>query len=343
MSTGKHVSRISAESQWQEGIFLGILGGRVGASEYAIGTPDGVQPARAIKMVPEIDAWDIEWLLAVKGLRIRLPAPEVPPEHVLPPVGEPVGPRSRRIYIRRDVEIRKYGVTIGCPLCMAITAGTTAQGHSDECRARTEQKMLEDVTGEGAMRLEEASRRKRGRPDDESGRVDVEMETAAINPIRPFQYGGSSSSWEVRPEPSRRREAEEQLGGDVVRARLQNPQGVVRATEQARLQPREELEAALDSICKHVKELGAWNLDCLKAVKELPGVVVVRCDQRLCGLMKRWFFNDGGWGERQSTQRTGWMASMIDLAGELSEVQNLDQSLTTVFDHARDRTLSQTG
>ena len=73
------------------------------------------------------DAWDIELLLAVKGLpwdrrradpaaRIRLPAPEVPPEHVLPPpVGEPAGPRSRRVYIRRDVEIRKYGVTIGVP------------------------------------------------------------------------------------------------------------------------------------------------------------------------------------------------------------------------------------
>ena len=68
MSAKKHVSRISAESRWQEGIFLGILGGGVGASDYAIGTPDGVQPARAIKMVPEIDAWDIELLLAVKGL-----------------------------------------------------------------------------------------------------------------------------------------------------------------------------------------------------------------------------------------------------------------------------------
>ena len=60
----------------------------------------------------------------------------------------------------------------------------------------------------------------------------------------------------MRPEPSRRREAEEQLGGDVVRARLQDPQGVVRTAEEARLQPREELEAAVDSICKHVKELG---------------------------------------------------------------------------------------
>ena len=43
MSAKKHVSRISAESRWQEGIFLGILGGGVGASDYAIGTPDGVQ------------------------------------------------------------------------------------------------------------------------------------------------------------------------------------------------------------------------------------------------------------------------------------------------------------
>ena len=86
------------------------------------------------------------------------------------------------------------------------------------------------------------------------------IEVAARNPIRPVQCGGSSSSWEVRPEPSRRREAEEQLGGDVVRARLQDPQGVVRTAEEARLQPREELEAAVDLICKHVKELGALHV-----------------------------------------------------------------------------------
>ena len=301
MSAKKHVSRISAESRWEE----------VGASDYAIGTLDGVQPARAIRMVPQIDAWDIELLLAVKRLpwdrrrddlagRIRLPAPEVPPEHVLPPpMGEPAGPRSRRVYIIRDVEIRKYGVTIGCPGCMAITAGTTAQGHSDECRARIEQKMIEDVTGEGAMPLEEATRRKRVRPDDESGRADVAVEVAAGNPIRPVQYGCSTSSWEVRPEPSRRREAEEQLGGGVVRARLPDPQGVVRTAEEARLLPREELESAVDSICKHVKELGALHVTesdigeiflpgssakLGSAFSELPGAVV---DLRLDGTWLR--------------------------------------------------------
>ena len=48
--------------------------------------------------------------------------------------------------------------------------------------------------------------------------------------------------------------------GSWVRARLQDPQDVVRTAEEARLQPREELEAAVDSICKHFKELGALHV-----------------------------------------------------------------------------------
>ena len=275
----------SDESRWQEGIFLGILGGGVGASDYAIGAPDGVQRARAIKMVPEIDAWDIELLLAVKGLpwdrrradpaaRIRLPAPEVPPEHVLPPpVGEPAGPRSRRVYIRCDDWVP--GVYVD---------------HSGNDRTGAFRRVAGPGSSRKCLRTSQVKgRRKRARPDDESGRADVAMEVAARNPIRPVQYGGSSSSWEVRPEPSRRREAEEQLGGDVVRARLQDPQGVVRTAEQAQLQPREELEAALDSICKHVKELGALHVaesdvgemflpglpaKLESAFSELPGAVV---------------------------------------------------------------------
>ena len=160
MSAGKHVSRISAESRWLEGIFLGILGRGVGASDYAIGTPEGCnrpeQSRWCLKLMHGTsNCWDRR--RADPAARIRLSAPEVQPEHVLPPpVGEPAGPRSRRVY-RHDVEIRKYGVTIGCPGCKAITAGTAAQGHSDECRARIEQKTLEDVTGEGVMRFEEVS------------------------------------------------------------------------------------------------------------------------------------------------------------------------------------------
>ena len=78
---------------------------------------------------------------------------------------------------------RKYGLTTGCLGCTAIKEGTTAQGHSDDSQARIEQKMPDDITGEGAMRLEEAIRRKR----DEGGRLDVAMDMAARNPIRPVQ------------------------------------------------------------------------------------------------------------------------------------------------------------
>ena len=64
---------------------------------------------------------------------------------------------------------------------------------------------------------------------------------------------------------------------------------VVRTAEEARLQPREELEAAVDSFCKHVKELGALHVaeshigeiflpgrstKLGSAFSELPGAVV---------------------------------------------------------------------
>ena len=48
------------------------------------------------------------------------------------------------------------------------------------------------------------------------------------------------------------------------------------------------------------------NLDCLNAAKKLPGVVVVRCDQRLYGLMERWPLKEGGWG-RTSIDAANWL------------------------------------
>ena len=65
--------------------------------------------------------------------------------------------------------------------------------------------------------------------------------------------------------------------------------GVVHTAEEACLQPRDELEAAVDSICKHVKELGALHVaesdvgeiflpgrsaKLGSAFSELPGAVV---------------------------------------------------------------------
>ena len=99
---------------------------------------------------------------------------------------------------------------------------------------------------------------------------------------------------------------------------------------------------------EHPWGASSWDLGCLEAVKKLPGVVDVRCDEHLYGLVERWP-KEGGWGEGPSTQGTGWMTSMNDLTRELIEVQGLNQghewkSGGAVLDHARDGAIpSQTG
>ena len=84
-------------------------------------------------------------------------------------------------------------------------------------------------------------------------------------------------------------------------------------------------ERGVHFLHEHPWGASSWDLDCLKAVRELPGVVVVRCDQRLYGLVERWPPKKGGWEERPSTQRAGWVTSMPDLARELTEAQGLAQ------------------
>ena len=52
----------------------------------------------------------------------------------------------RRVYIRRGVELQKYGYTDGCEACDAAKAKTNAYGHTEECRARLEAAMRQDFT-----------------------------------------------------------------------------------------------------------------------------------------------------------------------------------------------------
>ena len=48
------------------------------------------------------------------------------------------------------------------------------------------------------------------------------------------------------------------------------------------------------------------TLECLKAVRELPGVVVVRCDQRLYGSVERWPL-EGWWLGRTPIDAANWL------------------------------------
>ena len=77
--------------------------------------------------------------------------------------GENTGPR--RLYVRKEVEIEKYGTTPDCPGCIAILRGVRAQAHSEACRRRIEGRMRED-DDLSKRRLEEARMRVEKRPGE---------------------------------------------------------------------------------------------------------------------------------------------------------------------------------
>ena len=255
MEPGKLVSRIESDSRWKEGIFLGVIGGGLGANNYAIGTPEGVKAGRAIKLVPQEECWDSELLLSVKGLpwdrqrrdpTTRIVVPGSSPVAVLPPAPVPAQPPGpRRVYIRRDVEIAKYGQTPGCAGCRAIAAGARPQNHSEECRKRIEQRMRDDE--EMARRLGAAAA-KRARTEEVPAQAPPAPGPVAQAPAA----GGSSSSGaagsgahqNVPEEPSRNilRSSGAAPSRDPLPVRMEeDSRGQRRRADEAGMEPLDDL------------------------------------------------------------------------------------------------------
>ena len=94
---------------------------------------------------------------------VKIVADKVVPDPLPPPAPAALGPvQPRRLYIRREVEIARYGGTEGFPGCLAAALNRTAVSHSAECRARFDME-LEKVFG-GAGRVIGA-RARRARPE----------------------------------------------------------------------------------------------------------------------------------------------------------------------------------
>ena len=64
---------------------------------------------------------------------------------------------KRRFWIRRNVELRQYGLTDGCPGCEAAEKRAKAVGNTEVCRQRV-QAMLAQETG-AAKQLPKRSRK----------------------------------------------------------------------------------------------------------------------------------------------------------------------------------------
>ncbi|CAK0856358.1 unnamed protein product [Prorocentrum cordatum] len=181
------------EDNFLAGLYLGPA---LRTDEVYIGTELGALRARTFKRLTVEQRADKALLNSLVGepwapvptdmevdevpvaIEIRAPVPapagDLPPR--APRVGRPpAGPRA--VYIRKDVEIAKYGISPGCHGCAAILNGAWAQAHSAERRARIEQAMQDDE--EAKQRFEDARERKRRRTD-------------VAGPV--YQEGGSSGS-----------------------------------------------------------------------------------------------------------------------------------------------------
>ena len=143
------------EERWKIGIFLGVL---EKSSEMLVGFDQRVIRARSIKRRAPSERADATMLLSIKGVPWA-PTPDKPDSLVIPAVIDkeieatdaqlpkvvefgPTEPRS--VYIRKNVELARYGYTEGCPGCAAARDGRTAKSHNAACRERIERAMADD-------------------------------------------------------------------------------------------------------------------------------------------------------------------------------------------------------
>ena len=214
------------QAKWTEGIFLALVDR---TSEYIIGTPAGCVKSNNAKRMQTGDAKDGELFKSIQGMPWRmhptlvggvaqedLPTramaiqPQVVPDADLPPrhsMDRASGPR--RVYIRKDVELDRYGKTDFCPGCTAAEAGTRAQPHTEECRGRIMEAMREDNERGGAQRVN-ASERRLVEAAEASAPKDAEMSA-------PGNTASSSSG--INDNVSAPKDAEMSAPGNTTRKR----------------------------------------------------------------------------------------------------------------------------
>ena len=186
----RHMNKL--ESKWSTGRFVGCV---QRTNEMLVMTDRGVVKARSVKRMTEQERWKTDdWDQIVGTPWEPKPAEEAaqalpmvaiaqgeagPPPPPLELPGEQPG-RARRVYIRREVELQRYGPTQGCDGCEAATAGRGPRAHSEICRRRIEQAMKDDQDDLGRMRIAMADARR----DQEDGGAE-DRRGGAPRPKRP--------------------------------------------------------------------------------------------------------------------------------------------------------------
>ena len=177
------------------------LGHARDSNETGVGTPDGTYRAYAIKRMAEAERWDSDFIRSLQGtpqqpdprrkgttvpISFRFEAKTA--EVQVQPAKEMAEPASRRRGITQT-DLDKYGLTPGCPGCLAKQRGEIAKrGHSEACRKRIEGMMKDDVedrkkieaseeriTHHIARRIEKEERKRKAGEED-SGKQEFDMQ-----------------------------------------------------------------------------------------------------------------------------------------------------------------------
>ena len=213
---------------------VGIMLGLVDRSdEVVIGTTERVVKARtahrqrgdaayekSIRGVPwqpnPAEAAEGEPLGMARARIVIVPMVAVENRPAIPVMG-PRDFKARRCYIRREVELAKYGFSDGCEGCRVAQVGAEAKPHSEGCRERIRQAMMNENVGQQRLRAAE----QRGSSAVEQPSVATRVDAAQEGPDEAMnQVSAASSARNVRPRtaesgrmedvgPSRKRGSEE--------------------------------------------------------------------------------------------------------------------------------------
>ena len=214
------------DPKWQDGAFLGI---RDRSDEMLIMTTSGVYKTRNVRRRPELERWDFEFLMTLKGtpwnpnpaagemaadalptdMAVSMPAPAPVPQVVV--AAALVDRAASRVCIKK-ADVQKYGYSMNCPGCRSVMTNTTARTHTEECRKRLESCLAEDeetklrseagVDNWLASRVEstEKSRTGDGVSHEPSGAASSSAPAAAVSGSVPMAVSSSSADERFRSD-----------------------------------------------------------------------------------------------------------------------------------------------
>ena len=141
------------------------------------------------------------------------------------PVMEPRDYKARRFYIRREVELAKCGFSAACEGCRVAQEGAESKPHSEGCRERIRQAMMNDDVAQQRLRAAEQRGSSAGEQPSVATRVEAaqgpdEAMNQALAASSAREATVASSARNVRPRtaesgrmedvvPSRKRGSEE--------------------------------------------------------------------------------------------------------------------------------------